>query len=147
MNTPKDPGRRLHALLDALAEHASSATDDELLEDAAAEGTDTKAEAGQVRNVLLEGLKRAKRQRLEHARAERERVLAALESAPVMIPSDSAGRRALLGRLVQRKPQVREAVLTVQHRDFESLSDDDVESLLKQLQHLGVLDDDAETKK
>ena len=41
---------------------------------------------------------------------------------------------------------MREAVMTLQHRNFESLSDEDVESMLKQLQHLSVLDDDDEKK-
>ncbi len=30
--------------------------------------------------------------------------------------------------------------ITMQHRNFQTLSDEDVESVLRQLQHLGVLD-------
>jgi hypothetical protein len=34
--------------------------------------------------------------------------------------------------------------VTLQHRGFEALSDDDVESALKQLEALGLLDEDPE---
>ena len=39
-------------------------------------------------------------------------------------------------------PQMKEAAVTLQHRDFASFSDADVASVLKQLDALGLLDDD-----
>ena len=58
MSTPRDPGKRLHALMDALAERERSLSDKEVLDDALAEGVDVKAEAGEVRNFLLTGIQR-----------------------------------------------------------------------------------------
>jgi len=53
------PGR-LSALMDRLADHASAVSDEQLLEDAAVEGTDPMAEAERVRHVLRGGLSRAR---------------------------------------------------------------------------------------
>jgi hypothetical protein len=49
-------------------------------------------------------------------------------------------------RSLERRPQMKEAVVTLQHRDFASFSDADVESVLKQLDALGLLEDDSEPK-
>ena len=41
---------------------------------------------------------------------------------------------------------MRGAVMTLQHREFNAMTDDDVESALKQLDALGLLPDDPEPK-
>jgi hypothetical protein len=46
---------------------------------------------------------------------------------------------------LERRPQVKDGI-TLQHRDFASFSDADVEILLKQLDVLGLLDDDPESE-
>ena len=55
-------------------------------------------------------------------------------------------RRLLLAASLQRRPEMREAVITLQHREFDSFSDADVESALKQLDALGLLDEEPEPK-
>jgi hypothetical protein len=147
MSAPKDPGTRLYSLMDALAEREILLSDQEVLEDAVAEGVDVKAEAGEVRHVLLAGLQRAKNRRLEEARTAHEKAVASIKAMAAQLPEGAAARRALLSRIVQRRPEMREAVVTLQHRNFEVLSDDDVESALRQLQHLGLLNDDSDLKK
>ena len=140
MSNPNDWGDRLHALAEALAEQAATLSDKEVADDAAADGTDVKKEAMVVRGVLLAGLQRAKKDRLNRALAQRERVLASLKSSAATLPPDAASRRTLLADVIQRKPQVRDAVMTLQHRDFDSMSDDDVDSILIQAHLLGLLD-------
>jgi hypothetical protein len=147
MSAPKDAGKRLYALMDALAEREFLLSDEEVLKDAVAEGVDVKAEVGEVRNVLLAGIQRTKKRRLEEARMAHEKAVASIKAMAVQLPEGPAARRALLSRIVQRRPEMREAVVTLQHRNFELLSDDDVESALRQLQHLGLLNDDPELKK
>jgi FMN phosphatase YigB (HAD superfamily) len=147
MSTPNDPDKRLHALMDALAERELSLSDSEVLDDALAEGVDVKAEASEVRNVLLAGIQHARKRRLEAAKAAHEKAVASIKAAAFQLPKEPAARRALLSRVVQRRPEMREALVTLQHRNFESLSDGDVESALRQLQHLGILNDDPEHKK
>jgi hypothetical protein len=41
---------------------------------------------------------------------------------------------------------MRDAVVTLQHRNFDSFSEGDVESALRQLNALGLLDDDLGEK-
>lgn len=132
--------------MNALADHAESAPDRELLDEAAAQGVDAKSEAAGVRDLLLEALLRGKKARLSAAQREHRRAVADLDSRLVNLPQDAAARRALLQRTVTRKPQMKEALVTLQHRDFESFSDGDVESALKQLEALGLLDDELEPK-
>ena len=146
MSTATDAGKRLYALMDALAETEACLSDKQVLEDAAAEAVDAEP-VGRVRSVLLAGIQRAKRRRLEEARGTYERAVASMGSISGWLPEGPAARRALLSRVVQRRPEMREAVVTLQHRNFESLSDDDVESALRQLHHLGIVDDDPAPSK
>jgi hypothetical protein len=132
--------------MDALADHAEAAPDQELLDEALAQGIDANAEAGRVRDLLLGAVLRAKRERFDAAQRMHQQAVAELGSRIARLPEDPALRRALLLRVVTLKPQMKAAVMTLQHRDFDSFSDGDVESALKQLDALGLLDDDVEPK-
>jgi hypothetical protein len=57
----------------------------------------------------------------------------------VTIPADRMSRRLLLGRVIQRQPQLQG---TLQFREFDKLTDEDVESRLQKLALLGVLDEE-----
>jgi hypothetical protein len=144
MTNPKSPGERLAALMNALADHAASTSDKDLLEEAAADGVDAKEQADRMRVLLLDGVLRAKKKRLSTAVQAHEAAVTSLGSRISRLPSDATARRALLAKSLRRRPQMREAVVTLQHRDFESFSDADVESALKQMDALGLLDDDSE---
>jgi len=56
------------------------------------------------------------------------------------LPKSLTECRELLRRVFEAKPEFGEALLTAQHREFRSLSDEDVMSYLKELQSLGVLE-------
>jgi hypothetical protein len=144
---PTDEAARIRALMDALAESAEGASDAEVLDDAAEEGVEIKTQASRTRGVLLAGLERAAKSRLRAAATEHTAAVASMRSRATALPSDPAARRLLLERTLARRPDVREAVITMQHRDFSTFSDADVESALRQLQHLGVMDGEPESKK
>ncbi len=144
MSAGKDDGKRLHALMDALAREEESLSDKAVLEDAAAEGLDAKAEGDRVRSVLLAGLQRAKKERLERAKSAHVQAVSSIHNAAGALPADPQRRRRLLSRVVTRRPQMRDAIVTLQHREFDSLSDSDVESALRQLQQLGLVDEDLD---
>ena len=127
----------------ALADEAEGASDKALLDDAAAAKVDVAGEAERVRNVLLAGVLAAKKDRLHQAQQAHERAVASMARRSSSFPTDPAQRRAMLFNVLQRQPQMREAMVTLQHREFESFSDADVESVLHQLAMLGVLDDDG----
>ena len=147
MTTPKDARERLAAIMDALAAQTESARDEELLDEAAASGLDVSAESTRVRGVLLGAVLRAKKERLADALGAHRRTVAALSVRSARIPRMPSDRRALLMQTLEQRPQMKEALVTLQHRDFSSFSDADVESVLKQLDALGLLpEDDSETK-
>jgi hypothetical protein len=147
MTAPKSPRDRFRALMESLAEDAAAASDEALLGDAAAERIDAKEEAARVRSSLLAGLQNEKKSRLKQAAEAHERAVRALEERATELPTDTKSRRELMDRALRQRPQMREA-LTMQFRDFALLSDADVESVLRQLQHLGALDEDESgTKK
>jgi hypothetical protein len=148
MSITTDPNKRMRVLMDVLAERTSSLTDQEVLDDAVAEGVDVEAEAARARSSLLSAIQRAKKRRLEKAGAAYKVAVASVNAAAFRLPQEPSARRELLSQLARRRPEMREAVVTLQHRNFDSLSDDDVESALRQLQYLGVLnEDDPDAKK
>jgi len=65
--------------------------------------------------------------------------MAAMFERKYYLPESSEERRAMLLGFLNNNPDVGNAILTTQHRGFEELSDEDVESYLKQLFELGAL--------
>jgi hypothetical protein len=57
---PKDDAERLANLMDSLAERAAEASEQEILDDAAAAGIEVNVEADRVRRVLTDAIHRAK---------------------------------------------------------------------------------------
>lgn len=142
MTSPKGDPEKLAALLEALGDRTETAPDQEIVDDAVAAGIDVKAEASRVRGLLADAVLRAKKQRLASADDAHGRSVAVLSKRAARLPTTPAAQKALLGRVMQRKPEMRQSVMTLQHRDFESFSDADVESALRQLDALGLLDDE-----
>lgn len=144
MTKSRDEGMQLAALMDAVAESIISATDRELIEDAKSQGIDMKAESVRVSNVLDRAILSAKKKRLQAAQVAHAQSVNEISKRESRIPSDSVAKRWLLDRVVKRKPGMQQTVmtLTLQHRDFKELSDRDVDSALRQLDALGLIDDD-----
>ena len=142
MTKAKDDTERLANLMDALGERAAETDDQEILDDAAAAGVDVKAEADRVRGVLADAILQAKKQRRTEASAAHKQSVAAIVASTARLPSSAAARKALLDRVVQRQPAMRQTVMTLQHREFESFTETDVESVLRQLHALGLVTND-----
>ena len=141
MSDSKEAAPRLQKLMEALADHEAGLTDEQILDDAVAAGIDVKAEAERVRDALLGGIRKEKRARLDRAEEEHKRAVARITAASARLPRTPQERRARLQRAIDRAPQLR---LTLQNRGLESVSDEDVESALRQLAHLGLLDDEPD---
>jgi len=140
MTKPKDDAERLANLMHALAERAAEATDQEIVDDANAAGVDVKVEADRVRGVLADAILQAKKQRRVDAAAAHKQAVAEIAARTARLPASPAARKRLLDRVVQRQPAMRQTVMTLQHREFESFSENDVESALRQLHALGLLE-------
>ncbi len=143
MTKPKDDAERLANLMDSLAERAVEASEEEILDGAAAAGVEVKVEADRVRSVLADAILQAKKQRRVDAAAAYKHSVSAIAERAARLPESPAARKRLLDRVVQRQPAMRQTVMTLQHRDFESFSDGDVESALRQLHALGLLDNEG----
>ncbi len=95
--------------------------------------------AQEVKSSLLAGIKRFEQRKLQAAR-EAYKTRTGAQRKQFALPSTPEGRREQLLAILASKPQM-QAMLTVQHRDFESLTDDDIQSALEELSELGVFDD------
>ena len=131
----------------ALADQAENMPDAELLDEATAAGANVQEQAEHMRNFLLGAAARAKKQRLTRALSEHSATVARLGTKESRIPKDPGEQKAMLDRIIARRPKVREEAVTLQHRELESFSESDVESVLRQLEALGALEEDEQDPK
>jgi hypothetical protein len=126
-------------LFDALAEDSLIETDEEVLAEA---GVQAGERADEVRLSLLNEVKSYRQRLLNDAMLVYKEEVRRFKAKSYAIPQGSGERRALLDSIFQRFPQNERTFLTLQHRGFKNLTDEDVESCLRQLEALGVLDGD-----
>lgn len=136
----RDYRGELREVMNALAEAVAEASDEELLAEAQEAGLDLEAEAESVRAVLRRSVEKFKKRKLEQARRDYELAASALFTKTYHLPETSRERRDLLTNILAAKPQM-QGMLTVQFRELDQLSDEDVESSLRKLAELGMLDD------
>jgi hypothetical protein len=136
---PESHEEELAAIMNALAESVAEASDDDILEEARARGEDPTQIARHTKDVLLNAVKRYRKQRLHEAQQQYEVHVASMQTKTYQLPESPTERRQLLDLTLSRQSAVR-FVFTALHREFSSLSDNDVESFLRQLQELGFLD-------
>ena len=139
----RDYRKELEGILDGLAETIEAASPEEILAEAEAAGENPEAIAGHVRETLLSAVKKFEQRKLDAAREACRQRATHSRSKKYYLPDTKEDRRQLLFTVFQNKPRLGE-VLTIQHRSFEDLSDEDVQSALEELAELGFLDDWAE---
>lgn len=133
--------QQLKRLMFALADSIQSASDEEILAEPGLEGKDALLESEKVRDLLRSVLKQIAQQKLREARKHYATAIDDLQSRRFPLPDSPLARRHLLMGVLDRRPDVGSALLTAQHRDFTSLTDDDIRSFLEQLIALGILPD------
>jgi hypothetical protein len=130
----------LQAVNNALAESVAETSDAEILMELREAGESPADAAERVRLLLRNTAKTFRQRRLYESWEEYRRQSAALSQSTFPLPDSPEARRELLASVFTRYPQMQTAFLTIQHRDFKALADSDVESILRQLSQLGVLD-------
>jgi hypothetical protein len=145
MGQPRDYSKELDHLADAVAESLLEVSEEDLLAEAAENGEDVQAISREVNGVLRATLKRFKQRKLHEAERLREEKLKKLFEGECALPRTPAERRGLLNSVLSRNPSLGDA-LTAQHRNFHDLSDEDVESYLKQLHALGAFREDDKSE-
>jgi hypothetical protein len=137
---PRDYRGEFRDVMNALAEAVAEASDKEILAEVQDAGLDLNAEAESVRAVLRRSIDKFKKRKLEQARRDYELAASALFTKAYHLPETPNERRNLLTNILVAQPQM-QGMLTVQFRELDLLSDDDIESSLRKLAELGMLDD------
>ncbi|RMD96101.1 MAG: hypothetical protein D6812_17740 [Deltaproteobacteria bacterium] len=139
--TINNPEEALRAIMNALAEDAANLSDEDAIAEIRAEGRDPARAAERVRAILRKACTNERQRPLRAAAEEYRRRVKEMRNRRYTLPESPEERRRLLELVMLRRPAMKSAFLTAQYRDFECLPDDDIESILKQLQELGVLED------
>src|ERR1041385_8831153 len=111
--------------MNALAESVAEATDNEILTEAKAHGEIPQDIAKQTKEVLLNAVRSYKQKRLLEAQKQYENHVAAIEMRRYDLPSSAAERRQLLNLVISSHAGMQFA-MTMQHRQFNNLSDSDI---------------------
>lgn len=143
MSGEKDPRRPIEGILDGLAESIASEAASELLDEARGAGQDSARIAQDLKATLESAVKKFEQRKLDAAREACRAQSASRSSKCHHIAATAEGRKRQLSVILESNPAIG-PVLTAQHRDFEALSDGDIESALEDLAELGFLDDSPE---
>ncbi len=138
---PRDYEAELRAIMDALAESVAEAPDEEIIAETREAGEDPTRAAERVRDVLKSAVKAYEQRHLRRAQKAYENRVESIRQRPFTLPPTPESRRKLFTLVMTRKPELRSALLTAQQREFKEWTDADVQSCLKQLGALGVLDE------
>lgn len=133
--------KELKMIMFSLADSIEEASDEEVMEDIKCQGKDPDVVAKEVRDILLASVKAYRKRKFAEAKERYKMRVKKVETGLFALPATPQERRDLLLIVVNDNPYMAKGLLTAQYRDFKDLSDDDVESMLKQLQQLGVLKD------
>lgn len=126
-------------IMDEIAESVGTMSDQEILDDDQEEGVNSEKAAEATRSLLLDAVKTYEQRHLREAQKRYELRVSAMQEKKYNLPSTPAGRQKLLAAILSQQPEMKKTLLTAQHRDFTSLTDADIESCLKHLYELGVL--------
>lgn len=138
MSTERDDTTRLATLLDALTESVWELSEKEVDAELLAEGEKPDDIVRHVDELFFSALAVHRRERLKAARQAYSVEERNAETGRVAFPDDPIERRQLLDAVIARQPGLRGG-LTMQHRDLETLTDEDVASALRDLSRLGAL--------
>ena len=135
-----DEAQQLENVLDALAHSIEHDSDEEILEDERLAGSSPAETLTSVQQTLAEAL-------AEHQAEQRQRLRSHYEAeVSTQKPSRSrsfgslAEKVAFLTQVFTQQPQL-QGMLTAQHRDFDNLTEQDVDSYLDDLAALRLLDE------
>jgi len=131
--------REEERVMAALAESLLEMSESQILGEARQEGEDPTSVAKRTRMLLWSHAKVSRQKPLFDALEEYRRQVERMRSRDYVMPATPEERRTLMTSLFERYPQMHSAFVTVQHREFKSWSDADIESFLRQMQELGAL--------
>ena len=132
-------------VLEELAASIETSEPAELAADFRDSGDDLSVIENRMKTAAIKGIKAFKQQGLHHARERYQQSSLRIGRQLRSLSGSSDDRRRRLFSALQAHPGI-EASLTIQHRDFGEMTEDDINSALEEMEILGVLgepDDDA----
>jgi len=138
-NKSRSHNERLARILDNLGHHIQIAPGDELLEAARENGRDPAEVNARVKDILRSAFKAHQQKALVDAKQGYQREISSISERQFHLPRTAQGRRNWFQAVLSQAPQLQPA-FTLQNRELSDLSDEDIESHLKKLAQLGVLD-------
>jgi hypothetical protein len=138
-NRSRTHTERLARILDNLGEHIRTAPGEELLEAAREEGRKPAEVTARIRGLLQSTFKLHQQKALVEAKEGYRREIASMSERRFNLPRTAKGRRKWFLAVLAQAPQLQPA-FTLQNRELSEISDEDIESHLKKLAQLGVLD-------
>lgn len=135
MANSKSHEEQYRLVMDALAESVAELSDFDLEQEFKEEPPP------RTKQILKAAAKKRAQTKLRAARARLEESRQAIHGRSYDLPKTPAEQRALLDAVIASKLASGSVLLTAQFRDRRSTSDADVESTLRQLDALGILQD------
>jgi hypothetical protein len=124
----------LDLLMSFLAESVAQMSDDQIKEEYRGES------GSRTKEIFSEAVRDLRQQKLREARTRYEAAARDLSSRSYTLPESASARRDLLGTFLARKSDLQSVAFTAQNRELKDLTDADIETFLRQLAELGLLD-------
>lgn len=131
---------QLSAIMNRLADSVLELSDEQLIAEERERGIDPLKEAERIRAILRRSSKIHRMKKLHAAETAYKEHITRLTKSQHELPDSPTKRRQLLAAVFAARPDMQSLMLTAQHRNFDELAELDIESLLRQLADLGVLD-------
>lgn len=130
---------QLKGVVNALSQSIRVAVDGEILEDAREASIDVKANAARLKQMFAATAKAYQKRNLLKAQEDYARESRAARTSSSELPSSPTQQRQLLQLVAAQYAQTASATFTAKFRDLNTLSDADIESLLKDCAELGLI--------
>lgn len=130
----------LENLSNELASEIESFTNEQLHNDVKASGLDAKQLIIETRELLLNTEKMVRQKKLESSKQEYQSRSNSFANKLGSLPSSPGERKKLFEKLLSLLPTI-DPNFALQFRDYKTMSDDDILSVLLQAQALGFLKD------
>ncbi len=133
----KDYTEAMWLLWNAIADHIEETSKEELLAEARKAGIDVDQTVDDVRTIIRRRTKEYRQAALKQARKEYEKEVEKYAKEKFIPPVSPGELKNFLLGIQKQYPEMTQAVF--QFRDLKDLTDEDLESAVKQLYHLGIL--------
>lgn len=141
MSHDKNQSEKLENLLDAIEEQFLRASDAGLKDDIVAAGEDPDRIANDVQSLIADQLKAHRQSKLLAAKSGFRKALEKSKTQRRFFEGQPQKARALLEKLIAIHSDIPEG-LTMAFREGKEISDDDVQSILEDLEELGFVGDE-----